>query len=333
LEEANDEQILRLIYLLDDEALDQVISLFLTRENDLFLNDVIDKRSVLKGYLSNLSLGTSLIKKLLFLPFFKSVSLQQKSLSEYFVHYILETLSACTSKTVQTILEEIQSLLIPLHTGSNTGNYPSVPATSLLSAIEKFSINGSSVEKKKADKITQEKRQEGPSQEIYVDNAGLVLLHPFLAPYFKNVKLLNDKNFFVDEEAQLKAVLLTQYLLTGQTVFEEHKLVLNKILCGVDIEDVVFTELELTKTEVDEANDLLAQVVEMWKMNGTKVNASIEGLRDAFLQRPGKLTQRNKDWRLQVEQKPYDMVMNTLPWGISMIRSTWMNGMLWVDWA
>jgi hypothetical protein len=229
----------------------------------------------------------------------------------------------------------MRSLLLPLHSGNNSDNYSPVSASSLLGAIEKLKKQtfAEAREKKKTDEIRNERKHEEPLEGLYISNAGLVLLHPFLPSYFKNVKLLDDKNLFINEEAKMKAVLLTQYLVTGETIFEEHQLILNKILCGMNVEDVAYSELELIPHEAQEANDLLTQVVEMWKMNGAKVNGSIEGLREAFLQRPGKLTKRNKDWRLQVEQKPYDVVMNALPWGIGMIRNTWMNGMLWVDWA
>jgi hypothetical protein len=51
------------------------------------------------------------------------------------------------------------------------------------------------------------------------------------------------------------------------------------------------------------------------------------------LQREGKLVQQDKDWVLQVEQKPFDMVLASLPWSIGIIKNTWMEGMLWVEWT
>jgi hypothetical protein len=34
-----------------------------------------------------------------------------------------------------------------------------------------------------------------------------------------------------------------------------------------------------------------------------------------------------------VETKSYDVLMNTLNWGLSPIQYPWMEKMLWVDWT
>jgi hypothetical protein len=68
-------------------------------------------------------------------------------------------------------------------------------------------------------------------------------------------------------------------------------------------------------------------------MNGVPVNKTVEGLQKSFLQREGKLVRQDKDWILQVEQKPFDMVLASLPWSIGIIKNTWMEGMLWVEWT
>ena len=131
----------------------------------------------------------------------------------------------------------------------------------------------------------------------------------------------------------MKAVLLTQYLVFNTQSFEEHQLILNKILCGYSPDEPIIKELEITKNEKAEAADLLQQVIQLWKKNNVQINGTIEGLQHSFLQRPGKLVQKDKDWHLQVEQKPYDLVLSSLPWGIGIIKTPWMQGMLWVDWA
>jgi hypothetical protein len=41
---------------------------------------------------------------------------------------------------------------------------------------------------------------------------------------------------------------------------------------------------------------------------------------------------RDGDWLLQVEAKTVDILLNQLPWGISMIKLPWMQRMLWIEW-
>jgi hypothetical protein len=51
------------------------------------------------------------------------------------------------------------------------------------------------------------------------------------------------------------------------------------------------------------------------------------------LLRPGKLIRKEDgDWLLQVESRTFDVLLEHLPWGISMIKLPWMKKMLWVEW-
>ena len=74
---------------------------------------------------------------------------------------------------------------------------------------------------------------------------------------------------------------------------------------------------------------MLGSVIEHWVI---LKNTSIEGLRESFLQRNGKLTFANNEWLLQVEQKPYDMLLQSLPWNIGFIKLAWMNQILITEW-
>jgi hypothetical protein len=151
--------------------------------------------------------------------------------------------------------------------------------------------------------------------------------------FFNHLGLSDDKNNFKDEASHQKAVLLSQYLVTGDTSIVEEGILLNKIICGYPIEEPIIKELELSEFEMAEAIDLLAQVIQSWKMSETPVNNTIEGLQQSFLQRQGKLLQKDADWLLQVEQKSYDMVLSSLPWSIGIIKNAWMKDMLWVEWT
>ena len=75
---------------------------------------------------------------------------------------------------------------------------------------------------------------------------------------------------------------------------------------------------------------LLSAVVGHWD---ALKNTGQEGLRETYIKRPGKISRRNDgDWLLQVESKSYDILLDRLPWGISMVRLPWMARMLRVEW-
>jgi Contractile injection system tape measure protein len=74
---------------------------------------------------------------------------------------------------------------------------------------------------------------------------------------------------------------------------------------------------------------VLTSVIEYWNIVG---NTSVDGIRESFLQRKGKLMYKESGWILQVEQQPYDMLLQHLPWNISMIQLPWMKQMLQTEW-
>lgn len=164
---------------------------------------------------------------------------------------------------------------------------------------------------------------------LYIDNAGLVILHPFLLNLFQKLNLCNDE-VWIDKESQHKAVLLTQYLITGQEIFFENELILNKLICGFPIESVINTKQEISKEEKEICNDLLHVVIEYWSV---VKNSSVEALRETFLQRAGKLSlSEAHSWELWVEEKGVDVLLTGLPWGIGMIQTPWMDNFLHCYW-
>lgn len=174
---------------------------------------------------------------------------------------------------------------------------------------------------------------ERPEQEgVYIQNAGLVLLHPFLQALFIELGCF-DGVTFVSEEMHQRAVLLTQSMVYPGEEYPEDQLLLNKVLCGYDPEQTLPCILECMEKETEETESLLEAVIKHWTMNGVAVNTTVDNLRAAFLQRPGKLIRRSDDWLLKVEGAGYDIVMKNLPWGIGMIKHAWMPEMLRVEWV
>jgi uncharacterized protein YjeT (DUF2065 family) len=160
-----------------------------------------------------------------------------------------------------------------------------------------------------------------------VDNAGLVILHPFLRTFFQAVGLIEGKGFR-DLAAQCRAVCLLQWLAHGDGAEDEHRMALSKLLCGVPLEEVVPRMGGPTETERTEGEELLRHVVAQWKV---LKNTSVRGLRESFLQREGLLRQAENGWLLRMETRAYDILLERLPWGLSHIRLSWMKGMLRVE--
>ena len=70
-----------------------------------------------------------------------------------------------------------------------------------------------------------------------------------------------------------------------------------KILCSYPLKEPVVAELVLTKEELDEAGDLLTAAIQQW---GILQNTTVDGLREGFLQRKGKVFTRQASIYLQV---------------------------------
>jgi hypothetical protein len=174
------------------------------------------------------------------------------------------------------------------------------------------------------------KRKDGPGEEeFFAENCGIVILHPFLLMYFLELGLLEDNDFKNDEMRQ-RAVLLLHYLATGETQVAEFNLIVAKLLCAVDFDEPVPNYIELTEKEKEESASLLKSVTHHWE---PLQRTSPDGLRASFLQREGKLKQRETGWLLQVEQKTIDMLLDRLPWGIGTIKLPWMKDTLNVEWC
>ena len=171
-----------------------------------------------------------------------------------------------------------------------------------------------------------------PPESIYIANAGLILLWPFLGRFFRRLNLVGAKEF-IDESCRMRAILLIQYLVTGKKEAPEYELALNKLLCGanmdMDIDMEIDMEIDITEEEINLSNSLLTGAITNWeKLKGTRIGT----FRETFLQRNGSLYYMNNRWELKVEKKAYDVLLETLPWGIQMIQMSWMKERLVVLW-
>jgi len=188
----------------------------------------------------------------------------------------------------------------------------------------------STKKEKQSDKSEDRKRMgEEHEEPLFIENSGLVLLHPFLANLCEHVGYVKEREW-QSAELHERGVLLTHYLITGQNEFPEYEMFLNKLLMGYPLDDPLPLEARLSEFEMNEANDLLESVIKHWV---ALKNTSVDGLRNTFLQRAGKLIKKESGWLLQVEQKAFDILIDKIPWGFSTIKTSWMDEILSVEWA
>jgi len=183
-------------------------------------------------------------------------------------------------------------------------------------------------ERDKMEKAALESVREHPDERngLYVENAGLVLLHPFLPQFFSALKVAGDEELLQPG----RALQLLHFLATGSENVPEYELVLPKILCGLAPASFAGEPEALSDKEKEESEALLSAVTRHWDV---LKNTGIDALRETYLKRNGKLTRwYDGGWLLQVESKSFDILLESLPWGISMIKLPWMPHMLRVEW-
>ena len=81
--------------------------------------------------------------------------------------------------------------------------------------------------------------------------------------------------------------------------------------------------------DIEESLNLLQTAIGYWD---ALKNTTPDGLRDTFLRRSGKISRRDNDWLVQVERQSFDILLDDLPWGISVVQFPWMRELVWVEW-
>jgi hypothetical protein len=176
---------------------------------------------------------------------------------------------------------------------------------------------------------------EVPNEEepMYVSNAGVVLAAPFLPHLFRASGLLAGGEGGVermrDAAAASRAVHLLQLLVDGRADTPEPELTLNKVLCGLSPADPVDAAIEPTPEERALCDQLLAAMLAAWTaLSGT----SAAGLRETFLRREGRLEEGEAGCRLTVQRKTVDVLVDQVPWSVSVVAHPWMPAPLYVTW-
>ncbi|MAB55989.1 MAG: hypothetical protein CL524_00410 [Aequorivita sp.] len=180
---------------------------------------------------------------------------------------------------------------------------------------------------KEIDNTDAEEETETDKDGILVQNAGLILLHPFLKMFFDKMDFLSEKT--IKPEKMDEAIHALHYLATGNEQAYEYELVFEKFLCNVPLHHPINRHILLTKEQKMACEILLEAVLGHWtalKSNSTAI------LQNEFLQREGKLTVSAEKQQLYIQRKTQDILLDKLPWNVHLIKIPWKEKILFVDW-
>ena len=166
------------------------------------------------------------------------------------------------------------------------------------------------------------------AEEIYINNAGLILFWPFLHRFLENLQLTQENEFISDDSAEQAAWMLG-YLTQREDEIPESEMPLNKILCGLRPDSPLPLSFEVDEKDIKECEDLI-QVLRNGQPRIHKF--SNKDVLTNFINRAGSLSIRDKRWLLRVEEDGRDVLLAGLPWSVNVIKTPWMKYPLFVEW-
>ncbi|MGZ4968095.1 MAG: contractile injection system tape measure protein [Methylobacter sp.] len=166
------------------------------------------------------------------------------------------------------------------------------------------------------------------TEALYINNAGLCLLWPFLVSFFERLELVQNGRFHNQAAKQCGASLL-HYLGTEELDPPEYLLPFNKLLCAMEIDEVFDLKMPLTGLQIQACDELLGAVIDHAPILN---NMSVNGFRGSFLLRRGILNAGEGSWVLRVERETYDLVLERFPWSWQWFKLPWMEYPIRVEW-
>ena len=179
--------------------------------------------------------------------------------------------------------------------------------------------------KKRSEELKKKDMESMPNQ-LFVENAGLVLLNPFLPALFKELELVGEDGKLTNPDL---AACILHYAATGREGDYEFEMAFEKYLCGIPPSISLDREVELSEKQKEEVGKVLNSVLEHWSALKSK---SIELLQNEFLTRSGKLIVEKSNHRLVIEKKTFDLLLDKLPWSYSLIKFSWKKELIFVEW-
>lgn len=164
------------------------------------------------------------------------------------------------------------------------------------------------------------------ADDRHVQNAGLVLIHPFINNFFKRCNLLDPINKkLTDPEL---CVHLLHYIATGKTNQPESSMLFEKFLCGIPLQQSISRHIKISRKQKSETTKLIGAVQQNWS---AMKNSSVELLQNEFFQRSGKLILKDNPL-ITIEKKTQDILLNKLSWGLGFIKLPWQEQFIYINW-
>lgn len=167
----------------------------------------------------------------------------------------------------------------------------------------------------------------GSEEGQYIQNAGLVLIHPFIKMLFEHCDLIHPETQQLTDP-ELSAHLL-HYIATGKTNAPEHDMIFEKFLCNIPKNQSINRHIKLSRKHKTQAKNVIESVQHNW---ASMKNSSAALLQNEFFQRPGKLVITDYDQTLTVERKTQDILLEKLSWGIGLVKLPWQEKFIFVNW-
>ena len=168
-------------------------------------------------------------------------------------------------------------------------------------------------------------------KHIPISNAGLVILFPFLPMLFMRLNMLSqDRRGFNSNESKVRAIFILQHLMASEDrEYDEKDLYLNRLLINYPFNEPLPKRMELNQDELNTIDSLLEAAKTNWeKMR----NTSMRGFQEAFLRRAGFIEKTEREWVLTVEERAFDILLDSIPWSYKLVRLPWMENILKVNW-
>lgn len=174
-------------------------------------------------------------------------------------------------------------------------------------------------------------RNEKDLEVVLVGNAGLCLLSPWFPRLFVLLGYFNEeKKDFKDTASRIRAVFLLQYLACSEEKdYYEPELAFNRLLVSLPAHIPLPKQIELTDKEKQTVDDMLEAVKANWK---TMQGVSMNGFRQSFLLRDGRLEHQDARWLLTVANQVHDLLLDNVSWSFQKIRFPWLKKYIQVSW-
>ncbi|WP_281233226.1 contractile injection system tape measure protein [Flavobacterium gelatinilyticum] len=163
-------------------------------------------------------------------------------------------------------------------------------------------------------------------QSCYVQNAGLIILHPFLKEMLKKCKVMNENNTLSDKEL---AAHILHYAATQKESDYEYTMLFEKFLCGIPLQETIRRDIQVNEYQKLQVEEMLKSAVQHWK---ALKNTSTGVLRTEFLQREGKFDWSETNPKLSIERKTQDLLLEKIPWNISVVKIPWIEKLIYTQW-